>query len=381
MDVLMLLSNPFKPDPRVYEEADTLCSNGYKVTVLAWDRENRFPERERMGCIDVIRVRVSGGYGDARTYLPGLFRYYVHALKKARAMHYDVVHAHDFDTLPLGIFMARIKNARVIYDVHDDYPSMISESVPEPIVKAISIFQNILTKFVDGFIYANEALAKIIGGKGEVVMNCKDPEDYQVDDNMVESLRTRLGVGRYTVVYIGILRQYEFLKTLIEAVRKSGYDLVIGGDGPYREEIMRLIDGDPHIKYIGWVKSKDIPLYTRLARVVVVLNDPSKRYDRISTPVKMFEAMAAGIPVIVSEGGEAAKIVKKCGCGLTVKFGDVNSLADALLQMKEDAIHIELSKNALKAANGQYNRKVNMERLLNYYRSLFPQNLLKHNVK
>ena len=37
--VLMLLSNPFAPDPRVYKEARTLTRNGYTVTIIAWDRQ------------------------------------------------------------------------------------------------------------------------------------------------------------------------------------------------------------------------------------------------------------------------------------------------------------------------------------------------------
>ncbi len=39
MKVVMTVSNPFKPDPRVYKEAKSLVKTGHKVIILAWVRE------------------------------------------------------------------------------------------------------------------------------------------------------------------------------------------------------------------------------------------------------------------------------------------------------------------------------------------------------
>ena len=41
MKVLMVLSNPFTHDPRVYIEAKTLIKAGYELTVLAWDKRGK----------------------------------------------------------------------------------------------------------------------------------------------------------------------------------------------------------------------------------------------------------------------------------------------------------------------------------------------------
>lgn len=38
MNILMTLSNPFTPDPRVYNEAKSLVKAGHEVTVIAWDK-------------------------------------------------------------------------------------------------------------------------------------------------------------------------------------------------------------------------------------------------------------------------------------------------------------------------------------------------------
>ncbi|NPA75595.1 MAG: glycosyltransferase family 4 protein, partial [Euryarchaeota archaeon] len=316
MRVLMLLSNPFKPDPRVYEEAKALTQHGHKVTILAWDRELKYPADEQYDGIRIIRVAVPGGYGKLAEFLPGLIKFYIRAGKISKRLKFDVVHAHDFDTLPLGIRISRGK--KLVYDMHDDYASMIQDSVPHAVGVVVDIIQRVLARFADAVVYANDALQNILKIPGTVVMNCKDPEDYV----KVEPVsKEELGLKGFTVVYIGIFRQIKFLESLIQAVKMAGVNLVLGGDGPYKERIMNLIKGAQNIKYVGWVSAKDIPRYTLMADVIVVLNDPCKRYDRVSTPVKMFEAMAAGVPVIVSKGGEAEKIVNECGCGLAVPFG------------------------------------------------------------
>ncbi len=364
----MLLSNPFKPDPRVYEEAKALVDAGHRVTILAWDREVRFPERETVDGIDVVRIGVRGGYGKLSSFLPGLVKFYRRARKIAKAIEFDVVHAHDFDTLLLGLLIARRRRAILIYDMHDDYASMISESVPSALAKLVDILQKALVRFADSVIYANDALRDLLGIEGAVVMNCKDPEDYSVDTN---ALREKLGVGGFTIVYIGILRQINFLRTLINAVKRSeGTYLIIGGDGPHREEVLRLIAGEERIKYIGWVKRDDIPKYTKIADAVVVLNDPGKRYDRLSTPVKMFEAMAAEVPVIVSKGTEAERIVKKCNCGIAVEFGSVDALLRGFEELKDPKTRGELGRNGLKCVEQEYNRKSQMARLLETYDNL-----------
>ena len=52
----MLLSNPFRPDVRVYKEAISLIKGGYDVTVVAWDREMKYLTEERSDGINILRI-------------------------------------------------------------------------------------------------------------------------------------------------------------------------------------------------------------------------------------------------------------------------------------------------------------------------------------
>ena len=65
--VLMLLSNPFRPDPRVHREAKSLVNAGYEVTILCWDRKQRYPTEETIeilpnGKRKVTQRKVFPGY-------------------------------------------------------------------------------------------------------------------------------------------------------------------------------------------------------------------------------------------------------------------------------------------------------------------------------
>ena len=72
--IAMLLSNAFRPDPRVLKEAAALAAAGYAVTVIAWDREGKLPPQEQVDGFTVRRVpdvRSSSGAGPRQRARPG----------------------------------------------------------------------------------------------------------------------------------------------------------------------------------------------------------------------------------------------------------------------------------------------------------------------
>ncbi len=373
--ILMLLSNPFKPDPRVYNEAKSLVEEGYNVIILAWDREGKYPLIENVGGITVYRVKCKGDYGKPKIFLKGILCFYIKSLQKIKEIEFNVVHAHDFDTLPLAIIISKKRKSKLVYDIHDDYASMISEVVPQIVSSFIDILHKILVKFADYIILANRALGEILGVKGTVVMNCADVDRYnEISQEDVLNLRKRLRIPEkaFVIVYIGILRNYNFLKSLIDVAKNiDNCYLIVGGDGPCKEKILNYIKSCERVKYVGWVKAQMIPYYTKLADAIVVLNNPYKRYDRISTPVKMFEAMAAGIPVIVSKGGEAEKIVQKEKCGVAVDYYYLDDLSKIIkILMADNNLKEKLGLNGKKAAERYYNLRKQLENLKKIYKDI-----------
>ena len=131
MKALMLVYNPFTHDPRVYNEAKSLVGAGYKVTVIAFDREGQNQPRQSWDGIQIVRLRspLKGktGAGLARWVWSGLvlllwqWQAYRQALKLHRDDAFDVIHCHDFDTLPAGVWLKQRLGLPLIYDAHEIY--------------------------------------------------------------------------------------------------------------------------------------------------------------------------------------------------------------------------------------------------------------------
>jgi len=60
MKILMILSNPFIVDPRVYKEAMSLSDAGHEVTVIFWDREAKYSSDETVKNVRVIGIQTKG---------------------------------------------------------------------------------------------------------------------------------------------------------------------------------------------------------------------------------------------------------------------------------------------------------------------------------
>jgi len=95
--VLMLLTNPFISDPRVYKEAKSLVKSGYEVTILCWDRQLKHKKKEKIDGINVERLGLRASYG-FKSMIFKLPIFWIKLFFKALKKDFDIVHSHDFDT-------------------------------------------------------------------------------------------------------------------------------------------------------------------------------------------------------------------------------------------------------------------------------------------
>jgi len=375
MFILMLLTNPFKPDPRVYEEAKTLVNAGYKVTIFCWDREGTYPEKEIIDGIYVKRIKKHSAYGNPISFLKGIIAFYLRALILAKNEKYDILHAHDFDTLPLGVLLKKLHNSKLVYDAHDHYSSMIKDVVPEPIPTIVRILEKILIRYTDGNIAATKDLGEAIfmPYKYEIIMNAKNLNDFHIPYDEIVNFRQKINPNnKFLIVYIGILKLWTPLPYIIEAVKRlDNVLLLIGGDGPHKAQILEMIKGYKNIKYIGWVNKNEIPIYTCASDVIILPSNPNKEYTRVAVGNKIMEALAAGKPIIAGKNTAGERIVRECNAGLICEFGDVDCLVEKIkILMENKDLRERYGKNARKCAEEKYNWDIMKERLLRFYRNL-----------
>jgi glycosyltransferase involved in cell wall biosynthesis len=124
------------------------------------------------------------------------------------------------------------------------------------------------------------------------------------------------------------------------------------------------------IDVVGWVDPPAVSALLRQARVGLCVLHPTPAYVE-SVPTKLFEYMAAGIPVIASDFRSWRRVVKESGCGLLVDPLDPAAIAQAAVALLSDpeAAH-EMGMRGRAEVESRYNWEREGERLVECYEAL-----------
>jgi len=147
------------------------------------------------------------------------------------------------------------------------------------------------------------------------------------------------GSRRY-VVFVGALASWQGIDTVLGAVEApewpSAVDLVIAGDGKERGRIEVAAKANARIRWLGTIPYAESPALVAgsLAALVPKADAPSSRYGL--SPLKLFEALACGVPVVVSDLPGLGDTVRAHDCGLTFPAGDASALARSVAQLAAD---------------------------------------------
>lgn len=376
--VLMLLSNAFDPDPRVQREASALVQAGYTVTLICWDRDFKSKLFDCMDGIHVerIRVRSTHGRGTGQTYFTILF--WLKAFSRAFRKKFDIVHAHDFDTLPLGCILAKCRHAKLIYDSHEHYVGMV-DNLPKLLKELIYRTETWLLKHADLVITVGDLLRKQHMDRGAkkaaVIGNWQDPGLFRFDPAALDDIRRTLNIKaeRAIVCFIAHLGKERQIPQLIEAVRRSPcVHLILGGNGPCKDMALEAATKNDNISYLGLVDPTLIPLYTAASDIVFYGFDPASPNASFSAPNKLFEALAAGKPIMTCNFGEIGDIVSRHGCGIVLHDYSVESITSAFQILRTPSV-LRMSTIARQLADSKYNWLTAKTALLNEYELLCPE--------
>jgi len=380
--IAMVLDNAFRPDPRVANEARSLAEAGFRVTILAWDREGELPRRgvwhtaPSGGWVVVERIRVRSGHRLGSRQLFHLARFWWRAFWRLVELPVDAIHCHDFIDLPVGWAAAAVKGCRLVYDAHESYADMLGENVAGWIKRTVEWLERRLVRRAEAVLTVGELLAEELRRRGArrvwVVGNWKRLEEFRVEPERAAALRRELGMeGLLVVGYIGWLNEDRGIGPLVEAVeRAEGVGLVVGGDGPARGVVEAGAARCARVRYLGFVDPGEIPLYTAASDVVYYGLDSTNPNSRYSAPNKLFEALAAGRAVLCNDCGEIGRIVGEEGCGSVVSELTAQAVGSALEGLRDRERLAECSRRAREAGQHRYNWSRAAAELLDLYRAV-----------
>ena len=177
-----------------------------------------------------------------------------------------------------------------------------------------------------------------------VVPNGVDTERFRPQVPPVELAPT---AGRFVIGFVGSLKDWHDVGTLLDAIKTlvreaPDYHLLIVGDGPLRPWIEGYVRGaglEQHATVTGWVSYADMPAY--LNRFDVAVAPYGAIEDFYFSPLKLYEYLAAGRPVVASRVGQVCDVISDGKTGVLVSPGDPNELAARIRELRADARHRE----------------------------------------
>jgi glycosyltransferase involved in cell wall biosynthesis len=209
--------------------------------------------------------------------------------------------------------------------------------------------------------------------------NPVDPEEFRpARPGEAEAWRASHGIPEkaQVVVYVGRLSREKGVPGLIggfarASCRSADVFLLLVGDGPIRgqlEALVREMKINPaQVLFTGMVPAADIPAWLR-ASDIYSLTSPSEGF-----PCALLEAMAVGLPSVVSAIPANLQLIDDGVHGVTVPFDDESMIAEALLDLAGDPRRrLEMGRAARQRAVEKYSTSSVIERYEMLFRAMSP---------
>ncbi len=330
--IVSLVDNPCKPDSRVTRIAESLRDADNHVTVVCRQIPG-LPPGEVVNGVGYLRVPMRGRLRAG----PMKFRaYQSFVARTVMGIKPNFIHANDLVTLPAALRLGRATGAKVIYDVHDLYLHQPKRRSALSQWQAERIERHGIAN-VDAVITVSNGLADHLRdtygiSRPAVVMNAPDTSGSPASD-----VRTDIGLPDSfpLAVYTGgrqTNRRLHFTIRALEAM--PDLHLVMVGPANPNDEMLRRyaydIGADDRFHILSPVKHNEVARYISTANVGLITYHSDCLNHRLSMPTKLFEAVFAGLPVVVSNFSDLRSFVRKTLTGIDCDPRQPDDLASAI---------------------------------------------------
>ena len=109
---------------------------------------------------------------------------------------------------------------------------------------------------------------------------------------------------------------------------------IVGGAPKQNDPLRRFASA--HVRFVGFVEPHRVPLYQSAADVLVLPNTPHGDISSYTSPLKLFEYMAAARPIVASDQPVLMEILRDGENAVLFRSGDPSSLADGIRKVLAD---------------------------------------------
>lgn len=371
------LSSAHAPnDTRIFhKQCASLAKAGYQVSFVV-----KAKDAQSVGCttqkgVQVIQVPVDSSSRFKRMLFGAKAVY-----QKALEVDADIYEFHDPELLPYGLKLAK-KGKKVIFDSHEDYPTQIMEKewIPAILRRMISsayrAYETHVVKQLDAVlfpctknginIFENRAKRVVILSNAVMLEEMTPPQqEVQKQGD--------------TICCTGSLTYQRGITHLIRAAHQAGVKLILAGQYS-SEEYRKELEAMPEyscVEYLGYIGRQELAqVYARSSIGMSTILNVGQYASLDNFPTKVYEYMAAGLPVIVPDYPFMRRSVQQDDFGIAVDPADVQAVAQAIRAILSDPQRAQqMGENGRQAVLQKYNWDIELKKLLELYDSLSEQN-------
>ncbi|MDO8914767.1 MAG: glycosyltransferase family 4 protein [Coriobacteriia bacterium] len=384
---MLLIGGVFPPDIRVRKEAGLLARSGHEVHLLTTDRDGR-PPREDVGGVMVHRYPRRAPWLASKLSAVVSLITWEQLLVRREIERYvdevrpDVIHCHDLMAVRTALGVARRAGLPLVYDMHENYADAVRHWNRRPAARLFQTparyerYERWALANADATVVVSEEMAvraRGLGARAGRLVVFGNVDDYD------GALMWAGPSEPFTVVYAGGFGPHRGIDVLIEAfagVRAADAvaRLVIMGAGPGDDELRalagRLLPPDAY-EFTGWVDNDEMRSRLAASSVGVV---PFRRVVQTESaaPHKLFQYMSMGLPMVVTDCAGLKRVAQDGGAGLVARADDPTDLAARLLEVRDPAVAMVLSKAGIEASRTLYSIEAAGRGLLDMYAELGP---------
>jgi len=348
-------------DIRIFhKECVSLAENGYEVFLVAANSEEK-----KVNGVTIINVERPHSGRFTRMFKTSKAVY-----KKAKSIDASVYHFHDPELLRFALRLKR-SGKKVIYDAHEDVPRQIMAKywIPKFLRKIISIviekYENYVAKRIHAVIVSTPHIRERFK---KINMNTIDVCNYPMVKELVDY--TDWSEKKDEICYVGCISEVRGINQLMQALGMlPSIRLNLAGNFSTKELELSItaMENWKDVSYYGYVDREELLTIFQRSKVgIVTLLSTPNHLD--SLPIKMFEYMSAGIPIVCSNFPLWEEIVKNNECGICVdpeKPKEISEVIKSLLN--NPTLSNQLGKNGRKAVSEKYNWDIEKKKLLEVY--------------
>jgi len=350
-------------DTRIFvKECSSLAAFGYDVSYLVPNSKTK-----KKNGVNVIPLSVS------KNKFLRVLSSWAPATVAAFKQKADIYHFHDPELIFMG-FLLSLSGKNVVYDVHEDYELQILNKLYIPkgirrwIAKTFKFFERLLIQNYKLVVTVTDPIKEKYK---KIHPNVIDVKNYPLLEEF-RNCRLSFDEKKEQVCYIGAISRirgvFDYVNMLDYLPREIS--LKLGGDYSYLDMELEALPSWNRVEKMGYVDRSniaDVFLHSKVG--LVVLHATENYIDAL--PVKVFEYMASGIPVICSNFKVYEDIVIGNDCGLSVEPCKPDLIAKRVKEILKDKVAWErMSNNGIRAVEQKYNWGTEALKLKNAYEKL-----------